>query len=257
MTSPLLSAQGVSKNFGGMNVLRDAWIKVEPQSIVGLIGPNGAGKSTFFSVLSGFLAPNTGEIRLGDAPLQNTAPNLIAQQGLVRTFQTPREFAQLTALENMLVARPHQLGDGVFASLFRPGAVRRQELANRERAESLLEFLGLSAVKHTPAGALSGGQKKLLELGRALMLDPKIVLLDEPFAGVNPSLINTIIDRIFALRGDGLTFLIVEHNMKAISTLSDVLFVMVEGSILTSGQPEVVTRDPQVLTAYLGGHPTT
>lgn len=256
MTSPLLSAQGVSKNFGGMDVLRDAWIKVEPQSIVGLIGPNGAGKSTFFSVLSGFLAPNAGEIRLEDAPLQNTAPDLIAQKGLVRTFQTPREFAQLTALENMLVARPRQLGDGVFASLFRPGAVRRQELANRERAESLLEFLGLSTVKHTPAGALSGGQKKLLELGRALMLDPKIVLLDEPFAGVNPSLINTIIDRIFALRGDGLTFLIVEHNMKAISTLSDVLFVMVEGSILTSGQPEVVTRDPQVLTAYLGGRPT-
>ena len=248
----LLEAKGIYKRFGGSQVLIDAWVEAEPNRIVGMIGPNGAGKSTFLAVLSKFLVPESGKILLDGRDITLDRPDRIARKQMVRTFQVPREFGRLTVFENLMAAPKNQLGESVFAAWFRWSKVRAQERKLSEKAEKVLEFLNLTGVRDLPAGKLSGGQKKLLELGRALMLDPRVLLLDEPFSGVNPVLIDQIIARLFDLRNQGLCLVVVEHNMYAVKTLCDDLFVLVEGRIETRGRPEEVLQDPRVLEAYLG-----
>jgi branched-chain amino acid transport system ATP-binding protein len=248
----ILEAEDIHKRFGGSQVLVSAWLKVPERSIVGIIGPNGAGKSTFLSVLSKFIEPERGRITLFGRDITSAKPYQIARNEMVRTFQVPREFARLTVLQNLMVAPKGQLGENVFNAWLQWGRVRAQEQLLTEKAKEVIRFLNLESVADLPAGRLSGGQKKLLELGRALMLGPQILLLDEPFSGVNPVLIDQIINRLFELKQRGLSLVVVEHNMSAVQALCDEVYVMADGRILTNGEPTDVFSDPRVLEAYLG-----
>jgi branched-chain amino acid transport system ATP-binding protein len=248
----LLEAKGIFKRFDGVEVLRDAWIEANEGQVVGLIGPNGAGKSTLLAVLSKFLEPEGGTIFFSGKEITDHKPHEIALQQMVRTFQVPREFGRLTVIENLLVAPKDQLGEGVFSAWVRWRRVQEQERRLAEQADDIIRFLTLEPVRNLQARNLSGGQKKLLELGRALMLNPRLLLLDEPFSGVNPVMIDQIMEKLFALRERGVSLVVVEHNMYTIKTLSDVVFVMVDGRILTHGEPAKVFQDPRVLEAYLG-----
>ncbi len=248
-----LAVDRVTKLFGGLRVLDGVTLALEPNGLFGLIGPNGAGKSTLFAVISGFEAPDAGEVRFGDRRLNGLAPHARARLCLGRTFQVPRPFAHLTVRENLYVAAPGQSGERLFDAFFRPRRVRAEETRIRKRAEGILAFLQLGTVANAAAGRLSGGQRKLLELGRALMTDPKFILLDEPFAGVNPVLIEHISDRIRALHGRGTGFLVVEHNLPALARLAGHVFAMDRGRIVAEGTAERVLADPAVRDAYLGG----
>lgn len=250
----VLEARGIWKSFDGVQVLRDAWIEVEQGQIVGLIGPNGAGKSTFLAVLSKFITPDHGRIVFQQHDISRTPPDKLARMGMSRTFQVPREFGELTVLENLLVAAKSQAGESIWNAWFRFGLVNQQEKELSAQARNILQFLKLDAMCDLPAKRLSGGQKKLLELGRILMLEPQLLLLDEPFAGVNPALIDQLIEQLLELRRRGLTLLVVEHNMYAINALSDVVYVIVDGSILTRNEPQEIRKDARVLEAYLGSY---
>jgi branched-chain amino acid transport system ATP-binding protein len=248
----ILEANDIHKRFGGIKVLAGAWLKVPEQRIVGIIGPNGAGKSTFLAVLSKFIEPERGWITLFGQDITAAKPYQIARKEMVRTFQVPREFSRLTVLQNFMVAPKGQIGEKVFSAWLRWGRVKAQERLLTEKAEAILRFLNLDAVRDLPAGRLSGGQKKLLELGRALMLEPRLLLLDEPFSGVNPVMIDQIIGRLLELKQRGLSLVVVEHNMYAVQTLCDEVYVMADGRILTNGEPRAVFSDARVLEAYLG-----
>jgi ABC-type branched-subunit amino acid transport system ATPase component len=248
----LLQAKAITKSFGGFRVLSGCSIEVEAGSITGLIGPNGAGKSTLFSVLVGFIRPERGEIFFKGEEVTGFYPYQLAQKGLVKTFQIPREFGGLSVLDNLMVSYPHQKGEVLPNIWFGWKGVVGQEREIRKRAEALLDFLKLAHLKDELARNISGGQKKLLELGRALMLEPDLLLLDEPFAGVNPNLALDLMEMIKDLRRRGKTFCVIEHNMGAIMALSDIIYVLSEGELLTSGPPEAVQKDKRVLDAYLG-----
>lgn len=242
----------ISASLGGMEILKGITLRVPEDGITGLIGPNGAGKSTLFAVISGFLAPTAGEIRFDNRGLEG-GPAERARSGMVRTFQVPREFRHMTVRENLYVAAPDQPGEHLVNLLMRRGAVQARERKVREEAETVVEFLRLGPVADTPAGHLSGGQKKLLELGRVMMLRPRLVLLDEPFAGVNAVLITEIINRIRELHRRGVGFLIIEHDLDALSGLVSEMHVLDRGCLLASGPPDAVLAEPLVRDAYLGG----
>ena len=242
----------ISASLGGMEILKGITLRVPEDGITGLIGPNGAGKSTLFAVISGFLAPTAGEIRFDNRGLEG-GPAERARSGMVRTFQVPREFRHMTVRENLYVAAPDQPGEHLVNLLMRRGAVQARERKVREEAEAVVEFLRLGPVADTPAGHLSGGQKKLLELGRVMMLQPRLVLLDEPFAGVNAVLITEIINRIRELHRRGVGFLIIEHDLDALSGLVSEMHVLDRGCLLASGPPDAVLAEPLVRDAYLGG----
>ncbi len=244
---------GIVHDFGGFRALDGVSFAVPRGGLAGLIGPNGAGKSTLFAVISGFQLPDAGSVALDGRTLNRLAAPARARAGLVRTFQVPREFRHLTVRENLHAAAPGQTGEGLLGLFLQPRRVRREEAAIAQRAEEVLHLLRLSAVAEQPARQLSGGQKKLLELGRALMLKPKFVLLDEPFAGVNPVLIGHIAERIRELNAQGIGFLIIEHDLEALNRLVPWLAVMDRGRIIASGEPEAVLADPIVREAYLGG----
>ncbi len=248
-----LSVQGLQKSFSGLRVVDNVSFETDAAGITGLIGPNGAGKSTLFAVITGFLGADAGTIEFGGAGIQGLTPQARARLGLARTFQVPRPFAHLTVRENLMAAAPGQPGERVLTLLLRPGVVRRREREVRAQADALLDFLGLSHVASNRAGALSGGQQKLLELGRALMTEPRYVLLDEPYAGVNPVLIEEISARIRTLAERGTGFLIVEHNLPALSRLAGRLLVMDRGRLIASGTPQEVLADRTVQDAYIGG----
>lgn len=251
----MLQVRNVCKRFGGFQVLRDCSLEATQGRITGLIGPNGAGKSTLFSVISGFITPDEGQVIYDGRPVQRVAPHLLARQGLVRTFQVPREFGGMTVLENLLVAALDQRGERLLDVWFRWRAVLAQEKELLQQAREVLSFLRMQAVENLRAGQLSGGQKKLLELGRALMLKPRVLLLDEPFAGVNEGLARELEQHIRALSQSGITVLLIEHNMPAVMSLCDYVYVMAEGTVLTSGPPEIIQKDERVLQAYLGAIP--
>jgi neutral amino acid transport system ATP-binding protein len=251
----MLAASGLSKSFGGIKAVHDVELQVEMGKIVGLIGPNGAGKTTLFNLLCNFIAPDQGTVMLDGQPIQNLASHEIALQGMVRTFQVARVLSRLSVLDNMLLAAPQQAGEKLRNTWIfsrRPQIVR-QEKQLREQALSILESVGLSHMTHSYAGSLSGGQRKLLEMARALMTSPKLVLLDEPAAGVNPKLIEDICGHIRTWnQRQGVTFLIIEHNMDMIMSLCDRVWVLAEGQNLMAGTPKEVQTNPKVLEAYLG-----
>lgn len=248
-----LRLQDISVRFGGFKAVDQVSLTIEPGALVGVIGPNGAGKSTLFSMVTGFLSSGEGNVALGDADISREAPFDRAKLGMVRTFQVPREFAHLTVRENLMAAAPAQSGENLVDLFFRPGKVRAEEAAIRREVEETIDFLKLRAVADVSAGRLSGGQKKLLELGRVLMTKPKLILLDEPFAGVNPVLIEELSEHIRILNRRGIGFVIIEHDLSALSRLVSILHVMDRGRLLASGPPSDVLARKDVREAYLGG----
>ncbi|NCS30256.1 MAG: ABC transporter ATP-binding protein [Microcystis aeruginosa F13-15] len=255
----LLSAKGLSKSFGGIRAVNNAYLDVPQGSITGLIGPNGAGKTTLFNLLSNFIRPDKGEVFLDGQPIHQLPPYQIALKGCVRTFQVARVLSRLTVLENMLLASPGQTGENFLNVWFQGAKIRQQEQENRAKALEILDSIGLGEKAHDYAGALSGGQRKLLEIGRALMTEPKLILLDEPAAGVNPTLIGQISDHIIEWNRQGIpwnrqgiTFLIIEHNMDVIMSLCHHVWVLAEGTNLADGIPSEIQKNERVLKAYLG-----
>lgn len=248
----LLRVESVAKHFGGVYAVRDCSVTVQSGEIVGLIGPNGAGKSTLFNIIAGSIGSDRGRIAFDDSDVTAWPADKIARAGMVRTYQVPRPFGEMPVIENLLVAAPNQLGDSFLNVWLRGTAIREQENRQTAKAWEVLNFLRLDELANNPAGSLSGGQQKLLELARALMTEPTMLLLDEPVAGVNPSLAEQISEEIRALRERGMTFLIVEHKMDFIMSLADRLFVMAEGRILAQGTPAEIRRNAKVLDAYLG-----
>ncbi|WP_267384243.1 ABC transporter ATP-binding protein [Cyanobacterium sp. uoEpiScrs1] len=249
----LLKASHLYKNFGGLRAVNDAHIEVPTGSITGLIGPNGAGKTTLFNLLSNFIRLDQGEVIFDGSPIHPLSPYEIALQGCVRTFQVARVLSRLTVLENMLLATQRQTGENLIQVWLQQKQVKHEERQNREKALSILEWVGLAAKAHDYAGALSGGQRKLLEIARAVMTHPKLILLDEPAAGVNPSLIGQICEHIINWNQQGISFLIIEHNMDVIMSLCNHIWVLAEGTNLADGTPEEIQNNSSVLEAYLGG----
>ena len=249
----LLVASEISMRFGGFDALEAVSLCLRPGDLSGLIGPNGAGKSTLFDILAGERQPTSGQVFLNGRPLGRRGAHTRLRSGLGRTFQIPRPFPAMTVVENVMLGRQTHVGEGVWPNWFARKQVARVEAETFARAMELLDFVALGSHADEPAGILSGGQRKLLELARVLMAEPSLVLLDEPAAGVNPVLLEVIIERIAALNRQGITFLIVEHNMELIARLCRHAYVMAAGTMLCEGAPREVTRDPRVIAAYLGG----
>ena len=253
----MISAHHINKSFGGIRAVADCSLAVERGQILGLIGPNGAGKTTLFNMLAGFMAPDSGRIELDGEDVTGRRPHELFHRGLVRTFQIAHELARMTVLENLMVVPPGQSGEHLLTALFRPARVKAEERAFRERAEEVLGRLKLGALRFELAGNLSGGQKKLLELGRAMMTDAKVVLLDEIGAGVNRSLMAELAFYIERLNQDqGYSFCIIEHDMDLIARLCHPVVVMAEGRVLTRGSMAEIRANDAVIEAYLGGRRT-
>jgi neutral amino acid transport system ATP-binding protein len=250
---PILSAAHIRRSFGGLAAVDLEHLDVPSGQIVALIGPNGAGKTTLFNVLTGFERADAGRWTFQGQRLTGEPPYEVAQAGMVRTFQLPRALARMTVLDNMKLAAPRQSGERFLVALVRP-VWRAQEQQVETRALELLEWLGLAPLRDDYAGTLSGGQRKLLELGRAIMADPALLMLDEPMAGVNPALKESLLDRIRALRDEGVTVLFVEHDMDVVTRISDGVVCMAEGRVISEGKPGEVVSDPAVIDAYLGTH---
>ena len=250
----VLSVSGLAKSFGGLQAVRGVDFDVEKGAIVGLIGPNGAGKTTTFNMIAGELSPTAGKINLLGEDITGQRSDLLYHKGLMRTFQLSHEYGRMTSLENLAVAAPSQIGEGIFSSWFAGRRVRKREAAVIELARDTLEFLGLTHVGEELAGNLSGGQKKLLEIGRTMMNDSKVVLLDEPGAGVNPTLMLKVAEMIEQLNEErGYTFCIIEHDMDMIARLCGKVVVLAEGQVLMQGSMDEVRNDERVIDAYFGG----
>jgi neutral amino acid transport system ATP-binding protein len=250
----ILEVEGVVKRFGGILAVDGATFDVEEGSVTALIGPNGAGKTTLFNVITGFYKADRGSIRFKGREIVRRPPHLIARLGMVRTFQITKALARMPVIDNMLLAAPNQPGEQLVNLIVRPAAARRREREVRERADELLEVFQLERLRDEYAGVLSGGQRKLLEFARALMAEPAMLLLDEPMAGINPTLGARLLEHMHTLREDrGITFLFVEHDMDVVMGHSDRVIVMAEGKVIASGAPAEVRRDRRVIDAYLGG----
>ncbi|WP_096394865.1 ABC transporter ATP-binding protein [Halorubrum trapanicum] len=252
--APPLRVEGLVKRFGGVTAVDGASFEVESGSLTGLIGPNGAGKSTTFNCITGVHEPTAGKVYFEGEDVTGLRPHQIARKGLVRTFQIARELSEMTVLENLMLAPQGQLGESAIRAVTPGlrGAVIAEETELRERAWETLEFFEIDHLAHEHAGNLSGGQRKLLEMARALMTDPEMVLLDEPLAGVNPTLQEKLLDRIHDLRADGYTFLLVEHDMDVIMDNCERVIVMHQGSVLAAGTGDEIRNDERVIEAYLG-----
>ncbi|GGF58432.1 ABC transporter ATP-binding protein [Azorhizobium oxalatiphilum] len=253
LSDVVLAAHGVGVRFGGFTALQDASVAFRRGAITGVVGPNGAGKSTLFNILSGRVRPTSGAVLYKGEDITRLPGHARARRGLTRTFQISRELGGLTVLENLLLATPGHPGEGLVGGLFGGRAARAAEEQARVDARGLLERVGLWRLADASASALSGGQKKLLELCRALMLRPEMILLDEPAAGVNPVLIGEVADFIRVLQSEGVSFGIVEHNMDLIAALCDPIYVLAEGRVLLEGSFEAISANEAVIEAYLGG----
>ncbi|MEZ5449543.1 MAG: ABC transporter ATP-binding protein [Thiolinea sp.] len=249
----MIEVKAVSKHFGGLKAVDNASLSIARGSITGLIGPNGAGKSTLFNLIAGLYPPTSGQILLDGEDVTGLKPHELFHKGLLRTFQIAHEFSSMSVLENLMMVPSGQLGESIWNTWFRRGQIREQEQAVRAKAEEVIQFLKISHVMHEKAGNLSGGQKKLLELGRTMMVDAKVVLLDEVGAGVNRTLLGEIGDAILRLNAErGYTFCMIEHDMDFISRLCNPVIVLAEGAVLMQGSAEQVRNDEKVIEAYLG-----
>ncbi|NKB27684.1 MAG: ATP-binding cassette domain-containing protein [Rhodobacteraceae bacterium] len=248
----LLALNNVTKRFDGFTAVDGVSFEVDKGAIGGLIGPNGAGKTTLFNALAGLEGPDEGSVTLDGAQISGSAPHRVFTAGLARTFQIPRPFPEMSVLENCMMVPSAQAGEAFWANWFLPGRVGAEERATRDKANEIIEFCGLTRVRRDAASTLSGGQLKLLELARVLMADPKIILLDEPAAGVNPSLMRDLVDTIVALNQRGHTFLIIEHNMDVVMSICDPIMVMAQGRLIYRGDAAGAREDKAVLDAYLG-----
>ncbi len=253
VSAPLIEARNVVKRFGGLHAVDGMSVAIRRGEMVGLIGPNGAGKTTLFNLLAGSLKPTSGEIRIADVEVSREGADKRIARGLGRTFQISRPFAEMTVLENVLTGAQHQSGERFWTNFIGPGRVATEERAAIEKARTLLDFVLLSKLQNEPARILSGGQRKLLELARILMADPEIILLDEPAAGVNPTLLELIIARVIELNARGKTILLIEHNMEMVARLCGRVVVMAAGKLLAEGTPAEVSSHAAVVEAYLGG----
>jgi len=250
---PILLADKVKKNFGGVTAVDVDHIEVQRGSITALIGPNGAGKTTLFNLLTGFDTPDTGEWRFDGRSLAKVVAHKTASMGMVRTFQLTKSLTKMSVIENMKLGATHQVGERWWNGLF-PFRWKAQEKLIEQRADQLLQRFKLDHMRNEYAGTLSGGQRKLLEMSRALMTNPRLVMLDEPMAGVNPALKQSLNEHIRGLRDDGMTVLFVEHDMDMVHDISDWVVVMAEGRIIAEGTPEQISANPAVIEAYLGTH---
>lgn len=249
----MLRVDDVHMRFGGVRAVDGVTLEIAAGSITGLIGPNGAGKTTLFNVIAGACRPTSGRVYLAGEDVTGLAPHALFGKGLLRTFQIAHEFATMTVRENLMMVPGGQSGESLPMAWFRPALVAGEERAIAERAREVMEFLTIDHLADEQAGNLSGGQKKLLELGRTMMAEPRIVFLDEVGAGVNPTLLKTIGDSILSLNRDhGYTFCMIEHNMDFISRLCDPVIVMAEGKVLAEGTAEAVLENPEVVMKYLG-----
>jgi branched-chain amino acid transport system ATP-binding protein len=250
----MFEIKNVHKSFGGLKAVDGCSLKVQSGSITGLIGPNGAGKTTLFNVITGHYKPDQGNILFKGQEIASMAPHQIFEKKIYRTFQITREFAQMTVLENLMLMPDRQIGEKIWNTWFKASGVKKQEKEIEQKALEVLEFVELIDLKNEYAGSLSGGQKKLLELARSMMADPEMVLLDEPGAGINPTLMKKLMSNIQTLRDEkGITFFLIEHDMDLVMNLCDPVIVMSEGKKLAEGTAEEIKKNEQVLEAYLGG----
>ncbi|MEN8115169.1 MAG: ABC transporter ATP-binding protein [Actinomycetota bacterium] len=249
---PVLVIDGLQRSFGGLHAVDVDHLEVQRHTVTSLIGPNGAGKTTLFNLLTGFDKPSAGEWHLDGGTLVGIAAFRVARRGMVRTFQLTRSLARLTVMDNMLVAAKDHKGEGFWGAL--TGGWHTTEEANKERAAELLERFGLGHMTDEFAGGLSGGQRKLLEMARALMMEPEVVMLDEPMAGVNPALTQSLLSHITGLRDGGKTVVFVEHDMDVVQEISDWVIVMAQGRVIAEGPPDAIAKNPAVIDAYLGEH---
>ena len=253
---PIVVADNVTRSFGGLNAVEVAHVEIPRNAITALIGPNGAGKTTFFNLLTGFDKPNTGEWSFEGHSLARVPAFRVARRGMVRTFQLTKSLGRLSVLQNMLLGATKQPGENIFTALLKPLWSKREEDITA-KAETLLEKFKLDAKSDDYAASLSGGQRKLLEMARALMSDPVLVMLDEPMAGVNPALTQSLLGHIKGLKAEGMSVLFVEHDMHMVRHISDWVIVMAEGKVVAEGPPDTVMNDQAVIDAYLGAHHDT
>ena len=252
MAEPILSLRGVTHDYGALRAVDGVSFDIMPGSITGLIGPNGAGKTTLFNVLTGMLALSAGQVTLHGQDVTRLSPDKLFALGLGRTFQIPRPFARMSVLENVMLAPMAQVGERLLGPFLRAGQMHEQERAIRARAMEVLEFVTLDALADQAAGQISGGQMKLLELARILMGDPQLILLDEPAAGVNPTLTKLLIEKIEELNRGGKTFVIIEHDMDFVMQHCDPVIALAEGKVVFQGTPDEAQANPVLLDAYLG-----
>ena len=253
-SAPILEVHDLVKDFGGVRALDHCSLEIDPGHITGIIGPNGAGKTTLFNVVSGFMRPTSGNIAFKGRRIEGRGMHETFRLGLVRTFQIPREMQRMTVMENLMLVPARQMGEKLWASWFRPGRVAREERRIEAQAREVLEMLTLSHLADEYAGTLSGGQKKLLELGRTLMAEPKMVLLDEPGAGVNRTLLRSISKSILLASTErNITFVIIEHDIGFVMAMCDPIIVMANGAPIAKGTPREIQSNPLVMEAYLGG----
>jgi neutral amino acid transport system ATP-binding protein len=253
---PILVADNVTRQFGGLIAVNVEHLEIPRGLITALIGPNGAGKTTMFNLLTGFDEPNSGNWTFDGKDLAGVAPYKVARMGMIRTFQLTKALSLLTVIDNMRLGAQDQPGEGFIQSFFRP-IWKKREAQISERADELLQRFKLDTKREDYAASLSGGQRKLLEMARALMSEPKLVMLDEPMAGVNPALTQSLLEHIKGLKNDGTTVLFVEHDMHMVRNIADWVIVMAEGKIVAEGPPAQVMKDQAVIDAYLGAHADT
>jgi len=253
---PIVVADNVTRTFGGLTAVDVAHVEIPRNAITALIGPNGAGKTTFFNLLTGFDKPNTGQWSFEGHSLARVPAFRVARKGMVRTFQLTKSLGRLSVLQNMLLGATKQPGENIFTALIKPLWSKREE-AITSKAEEILARFKLLEKSEDYAASLSGGQRKLLEMARALMSDPVLIMLDEPMAGVNPALTQSLLSHIKQLKSEGMSVLFVEHDMHMVRHISDWVIVMAEGKVVAEGPPDQVMNDPAVIDAYLGAHHDT
>lgn len=250
---PIITVDGITRTFGGLKAVDVDHLEIQRGCITGLIGPNGAGKTTFFNLITGFDKPDTGSWELNGRPMGRVVPHKVARNGMVRTFQLTKALSKLSVLDNVRLGARRQKGEHMFTALV-PWVWRKQEAETTERAYELLKRFKLDAKADDYAGSLSGGQRKLLEMARALMTNPEVVMLDEPMAGVNPALTQSLLEHIKSLRDEGMSVVFVEHDMDVIRDISDWVVVMAQGKVIAESLPQRLGDNEAVVDAYLGGH---